>query len=219
MKVKVSEIFDSIQGEGPYIGHPATFIRLYGCNMSCPWCDSGYAKTGKFKEVEVENIIERIKNKRIAVFTGGEPLLQYKALRKIWSTGTSLHLETNGSVSFGKYLGFDYASVSPKLHALNEEYLDTLTEWARAAVYMPQYEISFKFVYESDDSWKAKLNSVLLNFKENDVNLKGLNIYMMPEGQEFNRERYKECAEFCIDNGYILAPRLHTLIWPKQRGV
>ena len=46
MKIKISEIFFSIQGEGVLIGTPTVFIRLYGCNLRCDWCDSMYAVEG-----------------------------------------------------------------------------------------------------------------------------------------------------------------------------
>ena len=46
MKIKLSEIFFSIQGEGVLIGTPTVFIRLYGCNLRCDWCDSMYAVEG-----------------------------------------------------------------------------------------------------------------------------------------------------------------------------
>ena len=44
MKYPVVEIFESIQGEGSWMGRPVTFIRLGGCNLSCPWCDTDFSK-------------------------------------------------------------------------------------------------------------------------------------------------------------------------------
>ena len=47
MKLKISEIFYSIQGEGVDMGIPTIFLRLFGCNLRCTWCDSMYAVEGK----------------------------------------------------------------------------------------------------------------------------------------------------------------------------
>ena len=57
MKIKISEIFFSIQGEGVLIGTPTVFIRLYGCNLRCDWCDSMYAVEGNEYDVRTINSI------------------------------------------------------------------------------------------------------------------------------------------------------------------
>ena len=83
MKLKISEIFYSILGEGVDMGIPTIFLRLFGCNLRCTWCDSMYAVEGKeYKIMKIENIIreiELIDCKRICI-TGGEPLLQQEPL-------------------------------------------------------------------------------------------------------------------------------------------
>ena len=61
MKLKISEIFYSIQGEGVDMGIPTIFLRLFGCNLRCTWCDSMYAVEGKeYKIMKIENIIREI---------------------------------------------------------------------------------------------------------------------------------------------------------------
>ena len=86
MKIKLSEIFFSIQGEGVLIGTPTVFIRLYGCNLRCDWCDSMYAVEGN--EYNVRTIGSVMKEAEIyncdnICITGGEPLLQIEQVVSI----------------------------------------------------------------------------------------------------------------------------------------
>ena len=84
--LKVNEIFGpTIQGEGPTTGEKCIFIRLFGCNLQCSWCDSKYAWDQAMQEKEAHDMsILQVANKvvemagdiRRVVITGGEPLLQ-----------------------------------------------------------------------------------------------------------------------------------------------
>ena len=103
--MKVNEIFSSFQGEGPYIGLPATFLRLSGCNLNCSFCDTDF---DDYKELTVELVKESIlqhcknHNTSLVVITGGEPLLQYEELKELIEeldyTGLTIQIETNGSI-------------------------------------------------------------------------------------------------------------------------
>jgi len=102
----ISEIFVSIQGEGLYAGQKQVFVRFAGCNLSCAYCDEPAAKSGG-KQLTLAAIKKTIKKlalkegARAVSFTGGEPLLQHKAVRELalYSRGLKLrtHLETNGA--------------------------------------------------------------------------------------------------------------------------
>jgi len=105
MKIKLSEIFFSIQGEGVLIGTPTVFIRLYGCNLRCEWCDSMYAVEGN--EYVVRTIDSIIKETEIyrcdnICITGGEPLLQIQQValitEKFININKNIILETAGHI-------------------------------------------------------------------------------------------------------------------------
>jgi organic radical activating enzyme len=102
MKAKISEIFKSIQGEGIYQGQEQVFVRFYGCNLSCSFCDT---KLDFYEEKATAEIIENIntyKDFSAVSLTGGEPLLQIEFLddlcRELKSQGKTIYLETNGTL-------------------------------------------------------------------------------------------------------------------------
>ena len=74
--LNVNEIFEGLQGEGPLLGTPTTFIRLQGCNMSCFWCDTKEAQLIKSEvQVSFSDIIKKLRYENVCI-TGGEPLIQ-----------------------------------------------------------------------------------------------------------------------------------------------
>lgn len=106
LNLKVSEIFFSIQGEGPLVGYPTFFIRLFGCNLSCRWCDTTYAREGNnYRILSVQEILDCWKIDYSSIpfitITGGEPLLQsevYVLIRGFMEQGCTVLIETNGSL-------------------------------------------------------------------------------------------------------------------------
>ncbi len=103
--MKIAEIFQSLQGEGKHQGLPTTFVRCAGCNLSCSWCDTPYAREGG-ESISVSGVLAEVRRTGIphVCLTGGEPLLQKEevlALAKILSDeGYSLEIETNGTFDF-----------------------------------------------------------------------------------------------------------------------
>lgn len=104
MKGRIYEVFDSVQGEGLYLGEKQIFVRLHGCNLSCRYCDTSL---DRFKEYEPQELVEEIKlyqdDYHSISFTGGEPLLQKDFLKEVLKTtsreGYKNYLETNGTLS------------------------------------------------------------------------------------------------------------------------
>lgn len=104
---KINEIFDSIQGEGPYIGYRQLFVRFCGCNLLCDYCDTEFNNGEKFSADElVEKITKEFDLKHIhsISLTGGEPLLQYEFLKEFLpklkqeAKEVKTYLETNGTL-------------------------------------------------------------------------------------------------------------------------
>lgn len=101
--LEVHSIFKTIQGEGPFSGHRAIFLRLAGCNLQCPLCDTDYTSGREF--LSVQNVLSRINDlckeqSYLVVITGGEPFRQniYPIASALLSNGYLVQVETNGSL-------------------------------------------------------------------------------------------------------------------------
>lgn len=114
--MQINEIFSSIDGEGIRTGCPVTFIRSFGCNLRCSYCDTMYAVqpeneedlANAFTVMTVEEIVakcEELGNYRIT-FTGGEPLIQKDApelVAALLEKGFEVNIETNGAVNLKEF--------------------------------------------------------------------------------------------------------------------
>lgn len=106
-RLRLTEIFHSIQGEGQTVGLPTTFVRFTGCSLRCSWCDTTYSFYGG-EDWTVEKVMERlapIKTKRVCI-TGGEPMDQPDAalalMGRLLAEGYQVVLETSGSIDLAE---------------------------------------------------------------------------------------------------------------------
>lgn len=103
-KAKIAEIFDSIQGEGPYIGYRQIFVRFCGCNLLCDYCDTEFDRGDNYTVCELLDSVKKydLNHVHSVSLTGGEPLLHYEFLQKflpeLKKTGVKVYLETNGTL-------------------------------------------------------------------------------------------------------------------------
>jgi 7-carboxy-7-deazaguanine synthase len=110
-RVKLTEIFLSIQGEADSVGWPTVFVRLTGCPLRCQYCDTAYAFYGG-EWFGLDDVLARVaafNTKHICV-TGGEPLAQkgcFPLLQKLCDAGYSVSLETSGAI--------DVSNVDPRV--------------------------------------------------------------------------------------------------------
>jgi 7-carboxy-7-deazaguanine synthase len=102
-RLRINEIFHSLQGEADAVGFPTVFVRLTGCPLRCQYCDTEYAfHVGDWHDIE--SIVERVRSfgtKHVCV-TGGEPLAQpncLKLLSRLCDAGFAVSLETSGALS------------------------------------------------------------------------------------------------------------------------
>ena len=103
----ISEIFDSIDGEGKRAGQLCTFIRVVGCNLRCSYCDTMYAVEPekysliKPREMSVSEILSHVNRRyRRVTLTGGEPLLfpeSVQLVNRLCDAGYEVNIETNGA--------------------------------------------------------------------------------------------------------------------------
>jgi organic radical activating enzyme len=100
--LEVQSVFVTIQGEGPFVGTPAIFIRLAGCNIQCPLCDTNYSDVGRYTTEYLVALVQKAHpGVRLVVLTGGEPLRQNisKLVSDLYACGYTVQIETNGTLS------------------------------------------------------------------------------------------------------------------------
>ena len=111
--MKVNETFLSLQGEGYFTGKAAFFLRLSGCNLRCPFCDTQHQSYTEMSEDDIVAEASRHKPRHI-VITGGEPALQLteSLVDKLHAAGFFIQVETNGTLPLPE--GIDWVTCSPK---------------------------------------------------------------------------------------------------------
>ena len=111
--MKVNEIFYSLQGEGYHSGEAAVFVRLSGCNLQCPFCDTQHESGTEMSEAEIVKAVMQWPA-RLVVVTGGEPSLQLTAtlVDSLHDAGKYVAVETNGTHHLPENV--DWVTLSPK---------------------------------------------------------------------------------------------------------
>lgn len=129
LRLDVVEVFDTIQGEGPWGGLPSCFIRLQFCNLACHFCDTEFETGTKWT---VEHLVEAAKKLKRVVLTGGEPLRQniLPLLARLRDEGIPAQVETAGTLWIpgletfveSGWLTIVCSPKTPKVHAKIQEY-------------------------------------------------------------------------------------------------
>ena len=126
----VNEIFHSLQGEGYHSGTPAVFVRLSGCNLCCPFCDTQHAGGTEMSEPEIVAAVKSlcpVLRSPLVVVTGGEPALQLtpSLVDALHAAGCRVAVETNGTLPLPGNV--DWVTLSPKSLWLGEAAAPVLT--------------------------------------------------------------------------------------------
>ena len=220
----ISEIFCSINGESARAGKRTVFIRTYGCNLDCSYCDSTYAwKDGTFTEMSIDDIVRAVgayNCKRVTI-TGGEPVLQkdfielVKALHADTEYFYDIEIETNGACDLAELIKLRNDDV------LDESVLITM-DWK-----CPSSGCNSKMI-ESNLALLEKydvLKCVVANLEDLEemcsvVSRTRASVYVSPV---FGKIEPRQIAEYIIEgelNNITLQLQQHKIIWPSDmRGV
>lgn len=122
--MQISEVFYSIQGEGSHMGMAAAFVRFFGCDLDCDFCDEPLHKS-KYSTMSHVQVFERLKQwpTKEVILTGGEPSLEDRNLfiAFLHKQGYRVHVETNGYEP-DHIAAADWITYSPKdLQKVHEE--------------------------------------------------------------------------------------------------
>jgi len=212
--VKVNEIFYSIQGESSFMGRPCAFVRLTACDLRCTYCDTEYAFY-EGKEMPVDEILRAVEvyPTRLALVTGGEPMLQkevHHLFRSLLEHGYTVCVETGGHVPLDK--------VDPRVHKIMDlkcpssgmmehnhyENIQSLTR---------NDEVKFVIGDRPDFDWACKKTI------EFDLCSRVGTVLFSPV---YGRLPYDLLARWVLDSGLPVRMQLqlHRVIWPNvDRGV
>lgn len=214
----VHSVFYTIQGEGPNAGQPAIFVRLAGCNLQCPGCDTDYTKTRKRKSVAILRAeVDELKEdeypdapKPLVVVTGGEPLRQNIGAfcTSLLRGGYRVQIETNGTLAPPPGIPDEVEFVcSPKTGKINEELGERITALkyvVKAGLVVPRDGLPIRALDHTCSPSVAKPPQ-----KFNGV------IYIQPmdEGNAIaNKKNLNAAIQSCLTHGHTLQVQVHKVI-------
>lgn len=217
------EIFETVEGEGTCAGFPTVFVRLFGCNLRCVWCDTKYSYPPAKPEMTmtIDEIIKQVNTyaSRHICLTGGEPLLYGKRSVRLINALSEMdrikdiHIETNGAVHLAPFLS---QVSSPKVRYVMDYKLPDSGETdkmdvSNLALLREQDEL--KFVIGSEQDFAAA-KEVLERYPTTALPLFSPVWETMPPSR---------LVSLLLEHGLShikLSMQLHKLIWdPAMRGV
>ncbi|MGA8708756.1 MAG: 7-carboxy-7-deazaguanine synthase QueE [Steroidobacteraceae bacterium] len=154
MRLKLTEIFHSLQGEADTVGIPTVFVRLTGCPLRCGYCDTAYAFSGG-EWWELDAILERVAQfgARYVCVTGGEPLAQHACLTLLSAladNGYRVSLETSGALPFDTVDPRVIRVVDVKTPGSGESHRNL---YQQLALLRPEEQIKFVLCDRADYDW------------------------------------------------------------------
>lgn len=224
--MQISEVFTSIQGEGPLAGTPSVFVRTSGCNLRCWFCDTPYT-SWKPEGVErsVESIYDEVMSTDIkhVVLTGGEPMLFKECetlTRALSEQGLHITIETAGTVF--QSVTVDLMAISPKLS--NSNPVDDPTWNAKhdnirnnplvIRQLLDFHDSILKFVVDEPDD----LIEIESWIKTHDASAE--QVWLMPQARSMAEieEKADWLRQSAKQRGYQYSPRLHIEQFGNVRG-
>jgi len=191
-KLQIAEIFYSIQGEANHTGEASIFIRFYGCNLTCDFCDDlSHKDSSKKKSYSMQEVYEAIKSypSYKIIITGGEPSIYdlNTFIKFLQSLNYYISVETNG-YKFANIKEANWITYSPKqFNNMENEYCD-----------------EFKFIVEKDENI-----DYILNLKTSKQ------IYIQPKNHfhTINMENMKYCLQQVLKYPHLkLSSQLHKFL-------
>ena len=211
MKLRVFEIFHSLQGESSRVGLPTVFVRLTGCPMRCVYCDTAYAFSGG-SNMSLDDIMARVAEygSKYVTVTGGEPLAQKECLvllKQLCDAGYEVSLETGGAI--------DTSGVDARVAVI----LDVKTPgsgemknniWENLQHLKPKDEVKFVLCDRSDYDWAKQV------LTERGITAK-CSVLFSPVYQQVNPT---DLAEWILHDKLPvrMQVQLHKILWGETPG-
>ena len=210
-RLKITEIFYSLQGEADTVGFPTVFVRLTGCPLRCQYCDTAYAFHGG-EWMTLESILGRVAefSPRFVCVTGGEPLAQKNCLpllTGLCDAGYRVSLETSGAMPLGDIDARVIRVVDVKTPGSGES---SRNRYDELAVLRAEEQVKFVICDRADYEWsREKLQTLQLATR--------CNVLFSPSAEQLPARQLAD---------WILADRLpvrfqlqlHKVLWGNIPG-
>lgn len=221
LRLDVHSIFFTIQGEGPFCGTPAVFVRLAGCNLQCPFCDTEYTKGRRLmSRLQIIDAIAdtKLRPGGLVVITGGEPFRQDLGdlLNGLINCGFYVQVETNGTLPPSKF-GRGYSIITDKRSGV---YIVCSPKSGKVNPQIWDEACCAKYVMSSEDTHADGLPIYALGHPANPYLARppvgwDRPIYLQPmdaQDVEANLANIQAVRDSCMEHGFILQLQIHKLI-------
>jgi organic radical activating enzyme len=215
-ELMVEEIFYTLQGEGPFTGQPALFIRLSGCPLCCIKCDTIY---NSFHPQTVEDVVNeavlRQQRAQLCVITGGEPFRQFPLsllVDSLLQHFSIVQIETSGSCyqptftaikkAYPQQVQVVCSPKTPKLHPLILEHIDA-------------YKYVVRYGYVDTDGLPNEEPQKLKRIPVAKPHSSHIPVYISPWDEkeiELNALNLQQAVDVCLQHGYFLSLQIHKIV-------
>ncbi|MDH5301211.1 MAG: 7-carboxy-7-deazaguanine synthase QueE [Gammaproteobacteria bacterium] len=210
-RLRITEIFHSLQGESRTVGLPTTFVRLTGCPLRCVYCDTTYSFQGG-EWLALDDVLARVRQfpARHVCVTGGEPLAQKACLNlltRLCDEGYVVSLETSGAL--------DICQVDSRVHRVMD--LKGPSSGEQEKNHLPNIaclnaadEVKFVIAHREDFDWAVAMMAQYQLDARCDVLF----------SPSFGLIEPKVLAQWILDAGLNVRMQLqlHKLIWGDEKG-
>lgn len=215
--LQVHSIFYTIQGEGPFCGTPAVFIRLAGCNLQCPACDTDYTSQRANLAVSlIVSEVSKLSSHGLVVITGGEPFRQdlTPLLVALVDVGYYVQIETNGSLPPSEFPYCTIPDIRTGAYVVVSPKAGKVHAAAAAVSCCFKYVMNARDVDHTDGLPTRALGHPCTHLARPPKGY-ARPIYLQPQDdkdQVVNKLNLETCIDSCMIHGYILQLQIHKII-------
>lgn len=205
-RLDIQQIFPTMQGEGPFAGVPAIFVRLGGCNLACAFCDTEFES---FSDMAIEDILAEVQRQagsntaystptRLVVITGGEPLRQpiEPLCQTLLDAGFDVQIETNGTL---------WRELPPQVHVICSPKNPGGKSYAPVRGDVLERAAAVKFIISAQMPGYGNVPDMG----------QGVTVYVQPmdeQDENKNAVNLKLAAKLAAERGYMLSLQTHKII-------
>lgn len=211
----VHSIWHTLQGEGPFSGLPAVFVRLWGCNLRCFWCDTDFESTKQ--QMEPESIVEHIGIIRspktgLVVITGGEPFRQNLTplVNALYEEGYTVQIETAGTLTIPDFPWEKaHIVVSPKTGKINSRIAANACAWKYI---IRRDEVS---IVDGLPEVSSQVKGRACKLARPPKHIPNDEVFLSPcdeQDSDRNAANMRLATKICLKHGYRLSLQTHKIV-------